>query len=187
MVGQTARDAGTHASHRVEPSSSAHLRRVQTVSRRRSPRSSSRAAAPESSRCSSGRRRRAQPRRPQRGPRRGDALDVRGAARFAQAQRAGVWHARGDRKALERVFISTDHNKADFGKLGLGHTFDVTPGFGKQVSSKIDIFDDVPVIGTASRFLRPSAERAKRNPQVFAARTPPSPPSARRSTPSRHR
>ena len=70
-----------------------------------------------------------------------------------------------DRKALERVFISTDHNKADFGKLGPGHIYDVTPGFGKQVSSK-NVNPPAFSFGTASRFLRPSAERAKRNPQV---------------------
>ena len=70
-----------------------------------------------------------------------------------------------DRKALERVFISTDHNKADFGKLGPGHIYDVTPGFGKQVSSK-NVNPPSFSFGTASRFLKPSAERAKRNPQV---------------------
>ena len=70
-----------------------------------------------------------------------------------------------DRKALERVFISNDHNKADFGKLGPGHIYDVTPGFGKQVSSK-NVNPPSFSFGTASRFLKPSAERAKRNPQV---------------------
>ena len=77
-----------------------------------------------------------------------------------------------DRKALERVFISTDHNKADFGKLGPGHIYDVTPGFGKQVSSK-NVNPPAFSFGTASRFLRPSAERAKRKQQPLA--TQPSP------------
>ena len=70
-----------------------------------------------------------------------------------------------DRNALARVFISVEHNRADFGKLGPGAVYDLRSGFGEQNSSKNE---NPPKFsfGTASRFLQPSAARAKRNPQV---------------------
>lgn len=70
-----------------------------------------------------------------------------------------------DRNALARVFISVEHCRADFGKVGPGAVYDLQSGFGTQNSSKNS---NPPkfTFGTASRFLQPSAARAKRNPQV---------------------
>ena len=70
-----------------------------------------------------------------------------------------------DRNALAKVYISAEHNRADFGKLGPGAVYDVKSGFGAQDSSK-NATPPAFSFGTASRFLKPSAARAKRNPQV---------------------
>ena len=90
-------------------------------------------------------------------------LGVQHDSRKASAPVFGFGSA--DRNALARVFISVDHCRADFGKLGPGAVYDMKSGFGTQNSSKNG---NPPKFsfGTASRFLQPSAARARRNPQV---------------------
>ena len=90
-------------------------------------------------------------------------LGVQHDSRKASAPVFGFGSA--DRNALARVFISVDHCRADFGKLGPGAVYDMKSGFGTQNSSK-NANPPKFSFGTASRFLQPSAARARRNPQV---------------------
>jgi len=70
-----------------------------------------------------------------------------------------------DRNASAKVYVSKDHSKVDFGKLGPGAVYETKSSFGKQVDAKKRSPASVG-FGSADRFLQPSAARAKRNPQV---------------------
>ena len=70
-----------------------------------------------------------------------------------------------DRNASSKVYVSKEHSKVDFGKLGPGAVYETKSSFGKQVDAKKRSPASVG-FGSADRFLQPSAARAKRNPQV---------------------
>jgi len=70
-----------------------------------------------------------------------------------------------DRANLAKVFLSAEHAKVDFGKNGPGPIYDLKSSFGRQDSSKMRsgaLFS----FGTADRFQKPSADRAKRQTAV---------------------
>lgn len=70
-----------------------------------------------------------------------------------------------DRANLAKVFLSAEHAKSDYGKMGPGPIYDLKSSFGRQDSSKMHsgpLFS----FGTADRFQKPSADRAKRQTAV---------------------
>lgn len=70
-----------------------------------------------------------------------------------------------DRANLAKVFLSAEHAKSDYGKMGPGPIYDLKSSFGRQDSSKMNsgpLFS----FGTADRFQKPSADRAKRQTAV---------------------
>ena len=70
-----------------------------------------------------------------------------------------------DRNAVAKVYVSKEHSKTDFGKITPGAIYETKSTFGKQDLSKNRSSSSCS-FGSASRFLKPSGERAKRNPQV---------------------
>ena len=70
-----------------------------------------------------------------------------------------------DRNASSKVYVSKEHSKVDFGKLGPGAVYETKSSFGKQVDAKKRSPASVG-FGSADRFLQPSAARDNRNPQV---------------------
>ena len=89
-----------------------------------------------------------------------------------------------DRNASAKVYVSVDHCRADFGKLGPGAVYENKSSFGKQVDAKKRSPANVG-FGSADRFLQPSAGRAKRNPQVPGPGTYPLPKAIGKQTQSK--
>ena len=61
-----------------------------------------------------------------------------------------------DRNASSKVYVSKEHSKVDFGKLGPGAVYETKSSFGKQVDAKKRSPASVG-FGSADRFLQPSA------------------------------
>ena len=89
-----------------------------------------------------------------------------------------------DRNASAKVYVSKEHSKVDFGKLGPGAVYENKSSFGKQVDAKKRSPANV-WFGSADRFLQPSAGRAKRNPQVPGPGTYPLPKAIGKQTQSK--